>query len=102
VVVDDATEAQGLLRKGVDVVLIAAPGTPSPQLENRVPGRELPGRLAILVGDASRADVLEAAREMDRELFGRPGPAGLGSASGPAGLGSASGPAGGAEPTIGE
>jgi hypothetical protein len=73
VVVDDAAEAERLLRKGVDVVLIVAPGAPSAELEGRVPGRELPGRLAVLVGDASRSEVLEAAREMDREVFGRTG-----------------------------
>ena len=68
-VVDDAAEAESLLRKGVDVVLIVAPG----ELAGRVPGRDLPGRLAVMVGDASRSEVLDAAREMDRELFGRPG-----------------------------
>jgi hypothetical protein len=86
VVVDDAAEAQRLLGKGVDVVLIVAPGAPPSALESRTPGLELPGRLAILVGEASRADVVEAAREMDRELFGRAGP---GVASRPAGPGPA-------------
>jgi hypothetical protein len=72
VVVDDAAEAESLLRKGVDVVLIVPPG----EFDGRVPARELPGRLAVLVGDASRVEVIEAAKEMDLELFGRPAPPG--------------------------
>ena len=69
----DAGTALRRVAEGCDVVLVAA--ADSPPL--RVAG---PGRLAVMVGDPADRDVLAAASEMERELFGpsatsRPGPA---------------------------
>ena len=72
-VVDEPEAALRLLGDGRDVVFVVPDGSPP----LRPPG---PGRLAVMVGDPEDGDVLAAAAEMERELFGPsvtspPGPA---------------------------
>lgn len=62
-VVDDPAVAARMVGAGMDVVLIVGPGGDPVAAEG-------PGRLAVMVGEASDPAVQAAAAEMDGELFG--------------------------------
>jgi len=62
-VVDDVSTAFGLVGEGRSVVLILAAGRQIGPLP------EVPGRLAVIIGDPGEAATHAAAEAMDAELF---------------------------------